>query len=95
MLFIATNSGKFSDEEMKNLDNDTEIFSLEGFSFFTRNQHLDTDFYPTVWKLLQGHFTEKYERQYIPRAFIKSIKLVLSISHGQATVEHSFSETKM
>ena len=96
-MTVAAKSGKFSTKEMDALEKEISAYcDIELFTDFptvTKQQQLETDFYPKVWTLLKDHLSEK-DKEYIPEAFIKLSKLELSISHGQVTVE-SFSETKM
>ena len=49
-----------------------------------KNNRLDRDFYPEVFEAMTRNLGYK------PVEFIKLTKLVLSLSHGQASIERSF-----
>ena len=89
MLKVAKETGCFSEKELEILDDEVVVYTLEldevnvpDFNAF--KDRLDTDYYTKIWKEIENKSGKT------PYAFIKQTKLVMSLPHGQATIERSF-----
>ena len=81
---IAKKSNRFTESELLMLDDEIkEYTNLNSVPTFTGIDRLD-EHYAKVWVLMEDKMGSK------PENFIRLTKLVLSLSHGQATVERSF-----
>ena len=89
MLEVAKETGRFTEKEIENLDDEISVYTLElddenipSFNCF--KDRLDIEFYPKIWKAIENKSGK------IPSAFTKLTKLIMSLPHGQATIERSF-----
>ena len=87
MIKFAGRTERFSDKEMTELEVQIKAYQElpkeDVPNFKEPDDRLDT-FYVNVWEQM------KKSINYEPKEFQKLCKMVLSLSHGQATVERSF-----
>jgi hypothetical protein len=92
MLRVASKTKRFDNTELLDLGNEiTAYINIDNDKIpkFTAHSRLDSDFYVKIWNILKDSLTVP------PLNFVRLTKVVLTLSHGQATIERGFSDTRM